>query len=180
MVERKQDTWDTFYKNILTMAKPLTKVPNLVVPFIYSRMPSGSPIMGTIWASCPGSALSGFRVDRGGWNSRQTCRSSETELPWVLGASYPPLLLPFLQLCDFSKLQVVCSSLGRTLTALALTHSHHLPGSRTPVDHQASWSGGCSLPSVLPCRDGVRQGRMGPGYPQKLGFSPSPLLIHRR
>lgn len=71
--------------------------------------------MGTIWASCPGSSLSGFRVDRGGWNSRQTCRSTETELPWVLGASYPPLLLPFLQLYDLSKLQVVCSSLGCTL-----------------------------------------------------------------
>lgn len=82
--------------------------------------------MGTIWASCPGSALSEFRVDREGWNSRQTCRSTETELPWVPGASYPPLLLPFLQLYDLSKLQVVCSFLARTLTALAFSHSHHL------------------------------------------------------
>lgn len=120
VVERKLDIWDTFYKNILNMAKHLTKLPNSSGS-IYSRMlpevPSGH---GALEVDCQSFEWTG----EGGTGGKHA--EAETELPRVLGAFYPPLLLPFLQLYDLSELQVVCSSLARRLTALALTHAHHL------------------------------------------------------
>ena len=90
------------------------------------------------------------------------------ELPWYLGASWITSPLP-------NSLPAAPSHLS-TLQGVSSPHKHPDCSHVTlPKNHWAFSSGGCSLPSFLPLKDGVRQ-QEGPWYPQRLGFSPTSLI----
>lgn len=184
----KQGAQAAFCQGSPSMAKPLTKLSLiLLVPFragCFRRSHSGHthcrgtpthPALGCCqsleWTGEGGAGMTNVQKhwDRG--------RGESPKMPWVLGASCPPF--PFLQHfrtpADFG---------------VSVSHKHaDCPHLNSPPPFQvglghlwtpwASWSGGCTVPTVLLCTDGVGQGRRGHGYPLKRGCPTSPPLIRR-